>query len=212
MYSVIEGITDGLEEHLRTFTQKMKIVAIGGFVRSNYLVKRLQEKFIGIHIAREPSKCVLDGMTILGTKADAITDRASRFSYGTQFSKVFDPAVDDPAAYRWGQPPSQFIAAFLPFTTAGKYIPPDKVFEQIVCPANDHQTEFPFGLYYSMEVNPKLAACTELVTLTVAIPDAWRHLGRENRFRILMLFDTTEIKFSVIHTQSNESHESVVVL
>ena len=126
--------------------------------------------------------------------------------------KIFDPKIDDPTAYRWGSPPNEFIAAFLPFTKAGTPIPSEKVFEQIVCPANDHQTEFPFGLYYSMLSCPVLADCIELVTLTVAIPDTYRHLGRENRFRILMVFGITEIKFSVVHTQSGETHESVVVL
>ena len=163
-------------------------------------------------LPKNPVTVVLEGLLSLGISPKRITDRVSRFSYGTQFSKIFDPKVDDPKAYRWGLPPNQFIASFLPFTTAGKPISPDKVFEQVVCPANDHQSEFPFGLYYSMESNPKLSACTELITLTVAIPESWRHLGRENRFRILMCFGITEIKFSVIHTQSNQTHESIVTL
>jgi hypothetical protein len=193
----------------------MSLVVVGGFAKSGLLIKSLT-KALGdersIILPKDPSKSVLEGLSSLGLRPNRILDRVSRFSYGTQFSKIFDPAVDDPKAYRWGQAPNQFIASFLPFTTAGKPISPDKVFEQIVCPANDHQSEFPFGLYYSMESNPKLSACTELITLTVAIPENWRHLGRENRFRILMCFGITEIKFSVIHTQSSESHESIVTL
>ncbi|KAJ3301384.1 hypothetical protein HDV03_000986 [Kappamyces sp. JEL0829] len=214
MNDVVDLILQGIDDHLKPFeSHKMKVVVVGGFARNHFFSRRLVDSYGALlTIPREPSKAVLDGMQLLGTKPNAIRDRVSRFSYGTQFSKIFDARTDDPTAYRWGQPPNQFIAAFLPFTQAGKYIPPDKVFEQIVCPANDHQTEFPFGLYYSMEQNPKLAGCTELITLTVAIPPAWRHLGRENRFRILMRFGITEIKFSVIHTQSNETHESVVVL
>lgn len=191
----------------------MDIVVLGGFARSQHFIKHLTEKFDGlITVPSHPSKTLLDGLSTLGTKPNAIRDRVSRFSYGTQFSKLFDAKVDDPDAYRWGQPPTQFIAAFLPFTTAGKAIPPDRVFEQVVCPANDHQTEFPFGLYYSMETNPKLSDCLELITLTVAIPEAYRSLGRENRFRILMTFGRTEIMFRVVHSQSSEAHESIVVL
>lgn len=219
MNDVIEGILTTVEKHMEKYGGKpnMKFISVGGFSKSQHFSKKMGEKmallgYESVLFPREPSRAILDGMTMLATKPYGIRDRASRFSYGTQFSKIFDAKTDDPTAYRWGSPPNQFIASFLPFTQAGKYIPPDRVFEQIVCPANDHQTEFPFGLYYSMEQNPKLSACTELITLTVAIPEAYRHLGRENRFRILMTFGITEIKFSVIHTQSSERHETIVVL
>lgn len=213
--ALVSELTNGISTHLLQHkVPKMSLMLVGGFSKSQVFIKAVAERFslLTCQIPKEPSKAILDGMIRLAKEPNGIQSRMSRFSYGTQFSKKFDPLVDDLTAYRWGTAPTQFIASFLPFTQAGKAIPKDRVFEQIVCPANDHQTEFPFGLYYSQETSPNLKACTELITLTVGIPEAFRHLGRENRFRILMSFGITEIKFSVIHTQSDESHESTVVL
>ena len=224
MTNVVDEIADGVENHLKTILSStpglseasMKVIVVGGHARSNALTKKLLSLLEGgadnFIVPRQPSNAILQGLTYLAITPDAIRDRSHRISYGTQFSKLYDPKTDDANAYKWGSPPNQFIASFLPFTKAGISTPPDKVFEQIVCPANDHQTEFPFGLYYSLLSNPKLKECVELVTLTVAIPLGYRELGRENRFRILMEFGVTEVKFSVVHTQSGEVHESVVVL
>ena len=224
MTLVVDQIVEGVKNHLNSIYSSMnqsslpynmKMVVAGGHARSHALTKglvTLVSKPENLILPRQPSKSILHGLVYLSITPNAIRERASRFSYGTQFSKLYDPKTDDPTAYKWGSHPNQFIASFLPFTKAGTPIPSEKVFEQIVCPANDHQTEFPFGLYYSYLPSPKLKECVELVTLTVAIPEGYRYLGKENRFRILMEFGVTEIKFSVVHTQSGEIHESVVVL
>jgi hypothetical protein len=201
MTHVVDEIANGVENHLKSVLStpglsesNMKVIAVGGHARSNALTKKLSslltncDNFI---VPRQPSKTILQGLTYIAITPDAILDRSYRISYGTQFSKLYDPKTDDPNSYKWGSPPNQFIASFLPFTKAGVPTPPDKVFEQIVCPANDHQTEFPFGLYFSLLASPKLKECEELITLTVAIPAGYRELGRENRFRILMEFGMT---------------------
>ena len=193
----------------------VKFIAVGGFAQSAYLLGMLQDLFQDRNISlivQNPGAAIMQGAAILGSYQSLIRKRVYRYSYGTQFSKLFDPKTDDVNAYRWGQPPTEYIASFLPFTTAGKPIPEDQVFEQVVCPANDHQTEFPFGLYYSLDQSSNMSNCSELITITVAIPPAYRSLGKANRFRILMNFHLTEIKFSVIHLQSGQQHDSVVIL
>ena len=74
---------------------------------------------------------VLSGLTALGLDQHLIQKRLYRYSYGTQFSKLFDPVRDDHDQYKWGMAPNQYIAAYLPFTTAGKPIPADQIFEQL---------------------------------------------------------------------------------
>ena len=74
---------------------------------------------------------VLNGLAHLGQNQNLIQSRVCRYSYGTQYSKLFDPKTDDPNQFKWGIAPNQYVAAYLPFTTAGKQIPPHQVFEQL---------------------------------------------------------------------------------
>ena len=73
----------------------------------------------------------LNGCCILGLDQSLIQNRVCRYSYGTQYSKLFDPEKDDPNQFKWGIEPNQYIAAYLPFTTAGKPIPSNQIFEQM---------------------------------------------------------------------------------
>jgi hypothetical protein len=214
-----EKIVYAIEKYLQRIMilsgkQRIIFIVSGGFGRSEYLLGCLRRHF-GTQIqilTDEPHLSVLKGACILGLNQSMIRQRVYRYSYGTQFSKLFDPRTDNPKAYRWGSKPNEYIASYLPFTIAGCPIPVDQQFEQIVCPANDTQTEFPFGLYYALDQSQDIDAARELITITVSIPEEYRSMGRRNRFRILMNFQLTEIKFSVIHVPSGETHNSIVVL
>jgi hypothetical protein len=211
-------ILNSIESYILTIIskypkQRIKMYPFGGIARSTYLIEQIKSLLDNYNvqiIVNEPSFTIIRGATTLGLNQQLIRDRVYQYSYGTQFSKPYDPKVDDPQAHRWGTPPNEYIAAFLPFTSPGEVITEDQVFEQLVCPANDEQTAFPFGLYYSLGSATLISRCFELTTIVVGIPPAYQNLGKENRFKILMNFRLTEIKFTVIHMQSGEIHETLV--
>jgi hypothetical protein len=214
-----EKIVYAIEKYLQRIMtmsgkQCISFIVTGGFGRSEHLLRCLK-RYFGTQvqiIIEQPHLSVMKGASILGLNQSMIRQRVYRYSYGTQFSKLFDPMTDNPKAYRWGTKPNEYIASYLPFTIAGCPIPADQQYEQIVCPANDTQTEFPFGLYYALDQSQDIEAAKELITITVSIPKEFQAMGRRNRFRILMNFQLTEIKFSVIHVPSGETHHSIVVL
>ena len=52
--------------------------------------------------------------------------------------------------------------------------------------------------------------CAELTTIILKVPPEYQKLGRLNRFKIMMTFSVTEIRFSVLHSQSGMKQECSV--
>jgi hypothetical protein len=212
---ILYSIDQFMKKTIKNSKETLTLVCYGGICRSMFIQNLIKEYFqstIVKVIIHDPYKAIVKGASFLGAEKQRIEHRIYRYSYGTQFSKPFDPEKDDPNVFRWGKKPNQFIASYLPFTIPHQPIPKDKLYEQMVCPANDQQYEFPFGLYYSKDESNNMQFCRELIKIIVEVPEGYRHLGRQNRFRILMNFQLTEIQFSVLHLQSGKQHDSIVVL
>ena len=219
---VVEGMLECMSETLREMEANIDtIYLVGGFGGSQYIYKRITEKFGNSYkyiTPLEPDFAVIRGAVLFRQNPDIVHARKADATYGVKIITSFDPQIHDPE-YKWinddGEEKCSNI--FSTVVERGDLVCTEELFSSVFGPSMHQQTNASFEIYSTLEKDvwyttgkrgkgSRVTAPVEIRKIgafVVQMPDL---TGDKNR-KIDITFDFSHTEIQVRgydHTSGNE--------
>ena len=205
--SIINEVRELLEksELLGTNT----ILLVGGFAESPMLQHAIRSTFIDkkIVIPKEAGLAVVKGAVVFGYNPSLITERVSKYTYGTNAVRRFKEGIHDPAKKFFVDGEYHCDDLFSMFVTIGqtvKFGEPQGSNEYV--PLRDEYTDVDIIIYACTEKAPMYVTdegCSRLGHINVKIRD--RSVPRDERtILVKFTFSGTEIEVTAVEERTGE--------
>lgn len=205
--SVVDLLIELVEEELAQMVAQdgprngpERLLLVGGLSSSEYLQERLLRHFAGratLLVPPNPAAAVLFGAVLYGCNPPVIHARRSRYTYGCQITRPFEP-IQDPVGKRITGPTGTLLctARFNVFVTIGDTIEVDHVTTGVFSPIFEEQTGLHFQFYRTGSREPRYvdeAGCEEIGNLIIELGDATQLPLDQRDVQVEMRFGGTDI-------------------
>ena len=153
---VVEGMLECISQTLREMEAKVDtIYLVGGFGGSQYIYKRITERFGNSYkyiTPIEPDFAVIRGAVLFRKNPDIVHARKADATYGVKINISFDPQIHDPE-YEWvdDDGEEQCSNIFSTFVERGDLVCTEQLFSSTFWPALHQQTSGSFKIYSTLE-------------------------------------------------------------
>ena len=199
--SFFEPSVESIVKHVKCLLQNRSnrgveaIVMVGGFSESPMLQDTVRSHFpfLRIIVPDEAGLAVLKGAVIYGHSPSIISQRVSKYSYGTDVSVLFDSNVHPLRKQKLTESGVRCQDVFSKLAEAGQTLVVGQAQdEQSYFTSNESQTSMGMDIYATTNKSPQFVdddGCYRIGTFSV--PVAGRGIDRE--VKVKMIFGGTEI-------------------
>lgn len=216
---VVKEILDLVDIMIKRSAMKVtKILCVGGFSDSKYLIHRIRDhlktKSIEVICPPDPGAVVLKGAVQYGLKPSIISTRRSRLTYGIRCSQKWDESLPKSRRY-WENHKNQWWVAnvFSKFVEIEEEIKVDRKVLKNFSPMSSLHKHVLVSLYATKEKFPKFTDnenCYKLGEIRVPLRIDEDMDPDEYLISVSLQFGTTEIHVKVEKPDKNEEHHLFV--
>ena len=153
---VVEGMLECMSQTLREMEAKINtIYLVGGFGGSQYIYKRITERFGDTYryvTPLEPDFAVIRGAVLFRQNPDIVRARKADATYGVRTVIPFDPQIHD-TEYKWinDDGEEKCLNTFYTVVERGDLVCTEELFSSVFGPPMHQQTNLCFEIYSTLE-------------------------------------------------------------
>ena len=193
--NIVEHVREVMASHGVEGTDT--IMLVGGFAESEMLREAIKSGFeyCKVIIPQEAGLAVLKGAVLYGHKPEAVIARVSKFTYGIEAYKSFEPGIDPKAKRAEIQGLVLCKEHFSKHAEIGKeYSPGESFGKHEYVPSGPGQKEMMISVYRSSLRHPLYVdqeECTKVGEMIVELKD--QEIGMDRPVVVKMIFGETEL-------------------
>ncbi|MFE5561197.1 Hsp70 family protein [Streptomyces sp. NPDC056544] len=222
--SVIDPILEKVDEQLARWDPSPRpdqpgdaAFLVGGFARSRYLQRRLEDHLGGrlpLRLAPRPERAVLFGAVHYCYDPTLLRARRAKYTYGCECNLVFTEGDDPDRAYVDDMGVKRSRNGFLRFVTAEEKVPVDKEVCQHLYPSTREQTALRVNFYSTGEREARYVADPgmKLVGAVEVSLEGVMHLPSDDRaVDIYMKFGEADIQVRAVNVTTGAEQATTLV-